>query len=73
MPVLSFKGHLEFQTAMMTGIFVDSFFNFLIHFYRKWGCWAMQAWMANNIIFKQLQKNITVFLRSKMISKVAKV
>ena len=33
----------------------------------------MQAWMANNIIFKQLQKNITVFLRSKMISKVAKV
>ena len=56
---------------MMTGIFVDSFFNSLIHFYRKWGCWAMQAWMANNIIFKQLQKNITVFLRSKMMSKVA--
>ena len=44
---------------MMTGIFVDSFFNSLIHFYRKWGCLAMQAWMANNIIFQQLQKNIT--------------
>ena len=57
---------------MMTWIFVDSFFNSLIHFYRKWGCWAMQAWMANNIIFKQLQKNI-VFLKSKMISKVAKL